>query len=99
MDPELRALLRACTVTRWGERRFWEKLRYAMPDVINNARRDGARNQRRSGVSPTKDTPLRRLPRTPGTNITDARSQCCSYDSHAHPEYLRLGGVVQEHGG
>lgn len=36
MDPELRALLRACSVTRWGERRFWEKLRYAMPDVINN---------------------------------------------------------------
>ncbi|KAJ8947770.1 hypothetical protein NQ318_017042 [Aromia moschata] len=36
MDPELRALLRACTVTRWGERRFWEKLRYAMPDVVNN---------------------------------------------------------------
>ncbi|CAG9822796.1 unnamed protein product [Phaedon cochleariae] len=40
MDPELRALLRACTVTRWGERRFWEKLRYAMPDVINTARRN-----------------------------------------------------------
>lgn len=36
MDPELRALLRACSVTRWGERRFWEKLRYAMPDLINN---------------------------------------------------------------
>ncbi|XP_045468541.1 toll-like receptor 6 [Harmonia axyridis] len=36
MDPELRALLRACTVTRWGERRFWDKLRYAIPDVINN---------------------------------------------------------------
>lgn len=36
MDPELRALLRACTVTRWGERRFWEKLRYAMPDVVSN---------------------------------------------------------------
>lgn len=33
MDPELRALLRACTVTRWGEKRFWEKLRYAMPDL------------------------------------------------------------------
>ncbi|XP_066138192.1 toll-like receptor Tollo [Euwallacea fornicatus] len=37
MDPELRSLLRACTVTRWGERRFWEKLRYAMPDVINSS--------------------------------------------------------------
>ncbi|XP_023014533.2 toll-like receptor Tollo [Leptinotarsa decemlineata] len=37
MDPELRALLRACSVTRWGERRFWDKLRFAMPDVINNS--------------------------------------------------------------
>ncbi|KAF2905843.1 hypothetical protein ILUMI_00331 [Ignelater luminosus] len=36
MDTELRSLLRACAVTRWGERRFWEKLRYAMPDVIND---------------------------------------------------------------
>ncbi|XP_025836529.1 uncharacterized protein LOC108735943 [Agrilus planipennis] len=36
MDPELRSLLRACMVTRWGERRFWEKLRYAMPDIMNN---------------------------------------------------------------
>ncbi|CAG9857202.1 unnamed protein product [Phyllotreta striolata] len=37
MDPELRALLRACAVARWGERRFWEKLRYAMPDVTGNS--------------------------------------------------------------
>lgn len=36
MDPELRALLRACSVTRWCERRFWEKLRYAMPDSATN---------------------------------------------------------------
>lgn len=41
MDPELRALLRACSVTRWGERRFWEKLRYAMPDIANNKVRRG----------------------------------------------------------
>ncbi|XP_030751815.1 toll-like receptor Tollo [Sitophilus oryzae] len=39
MDPELRALLRAGTVTRWGERRFWEKLRYSMPDVPGDGRR------------------------------------------------------------
>nr|XP_022908064.1 toll-like receptor 6 [Onthophagus taurus] len=40
MDPELRALLRACSVTRWGERRFWEKLRYFMPDFARNNRLD-----------------------------------------------------------
>lgn len=38
MDPELRALLRACTVTRWGERRFWEKLRFAIPDIHSSSR-------------------------------------------------------------
>lgn len=45
MDPELRALLRACNVTRWGERRFWEKLRYAMPDVVNNQSSRRAKKQ------------------------------------------------------
>lgn len=44
MDPELRALLRACSVTRWCERRFWEKLRYAMPDTANS--RSSRRNKK-----------------------------------------------------
>ncbi|KAJ9585990.1 hypothetical protein L9F63_020367 [Diploptera punctata] len=33
LDPDLQILLRTCTVISWGEKRFWEKLRYAMPDV------------------------------------------------------------------
>ncbi|XP_034253375.1 toll-like receptor Tollo [Thrips palmi] len=33
LDPELQLLLRTCTVISWGEKRFWEKLRYAMPDA------------------------------------------------------------------
>ncbi|KAF6211370.1 hypothetical protein GE061_011882 [Apolygus lucorum] len=32
-DPELQLLLKACKVISWGEKRFWEKLRYTMPDV------------------------------------------------------------------
>ncbi|XP_014235955.1 toll-like receptor Tollo [Trichogramma pretiosum] len=31
-DPELQLLLQTCTVIVWGEKRFWDKLRYAMPD-------------------------------------------------------------------
>ncbi|XP_060524638.1 toll-like receptor Tollo [Cylas formicarius] len=54
MDPELRALLRACTVTRWGERRFWEKLRYAMPDVTNN---QSVRRQKKQGEIRCKPAP------------------------------------------
>lgn len=34
LDPDLQLLLRTCTVISWGEKRFWEKLRYAMPDVV-----------------------------------------------------------------
>ncbi|KAE8573117.1 Putative toll family protein 10 [Halyomorpha halys] len=32
-DPELQLLVKACKVISWGEKRFWEKLRYVMPDV------------------------------------------------------------------
>ncbi|BET01333.1 unnamed protein product [Nesidiocoris tenuis] len=32
-DPELQLLLKACKVISWGEKRFWDKLRFAMPDV------------------------------------------------------------------
>lgn len=33
LDPDLQLFLRTCTVISWGEKRFWEKLRYVMPDV------------------------------------------------------------------
>ncbi|XP_057335576.1 toll-like receptor Tollo [Microplitis mediator] len=31
-DPELQLLLQTCEVIVWGDKRFWEKLRFAMPD-------------------------------------------------------------------
>ncbi|XP_038110560.1 toll-like receptor Tollo [Culex quinquefasciatus] len=33
MDPIMNLLIRTCTVACWGERKFWDKLRYALPDV------------------------------------------------------------------
>jgi len=32
-DPDIRYWLKTSTVLQWGEKMFWEKLRYAMPDV------------------------------------------------------------------
>lgn len=65
MDPELRALLRACSVTRWGERRFWEKLRYAMPDLINNRiDRRGKKSSDTRCKTATRYTPAPTAPET-----------------------------------
>ncbi|KAL1131266.1 hypothetical protein AAG570_010884 [Ranatra chinensis] len=47
-DPELKLLLKACKVIAWGEKRFWEKLRYAMPDV---RRKDGAKKSTGGGAT------------------------------------------------
>lgn len=33
LDPEIRSWIKNNTFLRWGEKLFWEKLRYAMPDI------------------------------------------------------------------
>lgn len=35
VDPVMDILLRTCTVILWGEKRFWSKLRYFLPDPVN----------------------------------------------------------------
>ncbi len=58
MDPVLQLLIRTCTVICWGEKRFWTKLRYALPDVssdkkyINSYAENGTMTHRYS-VAPT----------------------------------------------
>jgi hypothetical protein len=58
MDPVLQLLIRTCTVICWGEKRFWTKLRYALPDVssdkkyINSYVENGTMTHRYS-VAPT----------------------------------------------
>lgn len=44
LDPDIQELLRTCTLISWGEKRFWEKLRYAMPDI-------GSRRKKRNNNS------------------------------------------------
>ncbi|XP_014217359.1 toll-like receptor Tollo [Copidosoma floridanum] len=41
-DPELQLLLQTCTVLVWGEKNFWAKLRFAMPDSADTGKRKPA---------------------------------------------------------
>uniref|UniRef100_A0A336LWU3 CSON003960 protein n=1 Tax=Culicoides sonorensis TaxID=179676 RepID=A0A336LWU3_CULSO len=33
LEPIMQILIRSCTVICWGEKRFWDKLRFALPDI------------------------------------------------------------------
>ena len=33
LDPDLRILLKSATVLQWSDKRFWEKLKYALPET------------------------------------------------------------------
>ena len=43
LDPDLRLYLKTSTVLHWGEKMFWEKLRYELPDAAGT--KDGHRNR------------------------------------------------------
>lgn len=42
LDPDIRLYLKTNTYLQWGDKLFWEKLRFALPDVPNNQRRRGS---------------------------------------------------------
>lgn len=44
LDPDIRLYLKTNTYLQWGDKLFWEKLRFALPDVPNNQRRRQIQN-------------------------------------------------------
>ncbi|XP_058807757.1 toll-like receptor 6 [Phymastichus coffea] len=53
-DPELQLLLQTCTVIVWGDKRFWEKLRFHMPDSADSGKRPGKSAGHASSAIPAR---------------------------------------------
>lgn len=89
MDPIMDLLLRTCTVISWDDRRFWDKFRFAMPDLSKHSATSNKNvikaNNLRYGPTPTSaNTWLRRQQQTPtiqlATHISPSNSNCPTED-------------------
>ncbi|KAK9498850.1 hypothetical protein O3M35_003406 [Rhynocoris fuscipes] len=90
-DPELQLLLKACKVISWGEKRFWEKLRYAMPDVQRKTQdglkkvvvdgKGGPCGARYTAAPTTQETWYRMSPASLTQSSAPTQSTCVSEES------------------
>uniref|UniRef100_A0A182IYV9 Uncharacterized protein n=1 Tax=Anopheles atroparvus TaxID=41427 RepID=A0A182IYV9_ANOAO len=98
LDPDIRLYLKTNTYLQWGDKLFWEKLRFALPDVPNNQRRQHQQNISITHSNIRNSYQLTRVPTTNRTNNQlsmlqnqpqhEARPQRRSPDDH--PSAMQL---------
>lgn len=55
-DPDLRPYLKTSSRLRWGEKRFWERLRYMMPETSHSSHKTRSHNYRKNINTYTLDS-------------------------------------------
>ncbi|CAH1971317.1 unnamed protein product [Acanthoscelides obtectus] len=81
LDPELRLYLKTAERVRWGEKRFWEKLKYAMPSVEPRGKINA--NYRRNINNYTIDS------RVVANGGSGGGSVVSHHTHHTYPEKIR----------
>lgn len=92
MDPIMNILLHTCTVISWNDKKFWKKLRYAMPDIgkkkYNKMNTPNKTTNLRYTPAPTNiNTWLRQQNLNPTAPFNDKNSS--STDEEDHQQQLQ----------
>uniref|UniRef100_A0A182MAT2 TIR domain-containing protein n=1 Tax=Anopheles culicifacies TaxID=139723 RepID=A0A182MAT2_9DIPT len=103
LDPDIRLYLKTNTYLQWGDKLFWEKLRFALPDVPNNQRRQHQQNislthsNVRNSYQLTRVAPNNRTNNQLAAQHQDPRAQARSPEYHtaATQPLSTLGAEMQ----
>ncbi|XP_058465284.1 toll-like receptor Tollo [Malaya genurostris] len=91
LDPDIRLYLKTNTYLQWGDKLFWEKLRFALPDVPNNQRR---RQQQTINMTHSSIRNNYQLSRAPN-NRNNTSNQLIMLQQPPQPD-SRTGGPRQQ---
>lgn len=80
MDPVMSHLVQTCPVVCWGEKRFWDKLRFSLPDISHS------RTLQKMGGGGGGAGSLSRSPNLRYTAAPSATMAAASAATAAHPE-------------
>ncbi|XP_050546827.1 toll-like receptor 6 [Daktulosphaira vitifoliae] len=84
VDPELRVYIKNAVCVNWGDRMFWEKLKYAMPDVNKSCQSLIARSRNGANIYAT---PMR-MPPYPYASQPQRTSSVQSGKYYLTPAYV-----------
>ncbi|XP_050095980.1 toll-like receptor Tollo [Anopheles aquasalis] len=80
LDPDIRLYLKTNTYLQWGDKLFWEKLRFALPDVPNNQRQRPQQNIPLTHTNLRNSYRLSRIPNNRSNNLMINQQQL-QYDT------------------